>query len=124
MYYKAKLFKDENVADLIMKALGPKEQKSLGRQVRNFDEEKWANFREVIVKTINIEKFRQCSYPRNALMETKGTLIVEASPSDVIWGIGLGMTDERIFDPQQWRGKNLLGKILTNIRLRFEREQI
>jgi ribA/ribD-fused uncharacterized protein len=122
MYHKALLFKDADTADLILKALGPKEQKVLGRRVRNFDEERWTRFREIIVKTINIYKFKQCRHPRNVLLDTKGTLIVEASPLDVIWGIGLSDTDERRFYPHMWRGQNLLGKILTQIRLRFERE--
>ena len=61
-------------------------------------------------------KFAQNATLRQALLDTVGTELVEASPFDRIWGIGLAATDARATDPSQWRGQNLLGKILTRVR--------
>lgn len=116
MYGKAVLFGDEAVAASILASAAPRAHKALGRQVRGFEEQRWRQERERIVYEGNHAKFTQNAHLLQALLATAGTELVEASPTDVIWGVGLTEDDPRIQDPAQWRGQNLLGKVLTRLR--------
>lgn len=116
MHGKAKLFGDAEIAAKILAADHPKQHKALGRKVRDFDDVTWRGAREAIVAAGSRAKFTQNAELRALLLATAGTMLVEASPYDRIWGIGLAATDARAQDPKQWRGQNLLGKILTALR--------
>ncbi|MFT3694998.1 MAG: NADAR family protein [Kofleriaceae bacterium] len=116
MYGKAVLFGDAAVGKEILAATHPKQHKALGRKVANFDDAKWKANREQIVAVGSRAKFTQNADLLKLLLETKGTELVEASPYDRIWGIGLAATSEHANDPTKWRGQNLLGKILTKLR--------
>lgn len=116
MYHKALLFKDFVSAQQILKANHPSEQKELGDTVLNVDEALWANQREAIVYQANKLKFMQNGSLLKALLETAGTELVAASPDDCIWGIGWRASDPEAQDPSQWRGLNLLGQTLTQLR--------
>jgi ribA/ribD-fused uncharacterized protein len=116
MYGKAILFDDAEIAEQILAAAAPRQHKALGRKVRNFSDAVWKANREAIVHDGSRAKFTQNPELRQALLDTAGTDLVEASPFDRIWGIGLSATDPRAENPSQWRGQNLLGKILTRVR--------
>ncbi|MBN1207220.1 MAG: NADAR family protein [Myxococcaceae bacterium] len=116
MYGKAVLFGDLEVAERILASTSPKTHKALGRKVRGFDEQVWRGERERIVYEGNRAKFTQNAELLAALLATAGTELVEASPMDRIWGVGLSAEDPRIQDPSRWRGQNLLGKVLTRLR--------
>ena len=116
MHGKALLFDDPAVAAEILAAATPREHKALGRKVHGFDEATWRAHRERIVLDGNRAKFTQNPAMLEALLATRGTELVEASPYDKIWGVGLSMEDPAIEDPSNWRGKNLLGRILTRLR--------
>jgi ribA/ribD-fused uncharacterized protein len=116
MFHKALLFNDTIRAKAIMDTNDCRKQKELGRQVENFDEEIWYNAAEDIVYSGNYAKFSQNQDIKEKLFSTKGTEIVEASPYDKIWGIGLSENDPLALDKSTWKGKNLLGKILTQVR--------
>lgn len=116
MYRKAKLFGDEGAAAAVLSTSDPGRQKALGRKVLGFDDETWTENRMSIVRTGVLEKFSQNPALHDALLATAGTELVEASLYDRVWGVGLGATDPRIKDRRQWRGENLLGKILTEVR--------
>lgn len=116
MHGKALLFGDAAVAAQIMDAGHPRTHKALGRKVAPYDETIWRANRERIVLDGNRAKFTQSPELLQALLATRGTELVEASPYDKIWGIGLAATDPRAQDPRKWRGQNLLGKILTALR--------
>lgn len=116
MHGKAVLFGDEEMAARILEAKTPKEHKALGRKVRGFDGARWERERERIVYEGNHAKFTQNPALLEALLATAGTELVEASPLDRIWGVGLSEEDPRIQDPATWRGLNLLGKVLTRLR--------
>jgi ribA/ribD-fused uncharacterized protein len=116
MHGKALLFGDAEMAAKILEADHPKLQKALGRKVRDFDDVVWRRERENIVMAGSRLKFTQDDDLRAQLLATAGTTLVEASPYDRIWGIGLSAKDPRAADPSQWRGKNLLGHILTRLR--------
>jgi len=116
MAEKARLFGDDETLKEIMKAEHPADQKRLGRQVKNFDLATWNKNAKDIVYRGNKAKFTQNPEMREKLFETAGTTLVEASPKDKIWGIGLGVKDKRIHDRETWQGTNWLGEILTKLR--------
>lgn len=116
MYHKALLFKDSATAREILEADHPKTQKALGRKVVGFTDDLWKKHREDIVYQGNYHKFTQNPELKKILLATAGKTLVEASPYDRIWGIGLKEGDPRAMDPNQWRGMNLLGQILTRLR--------
>lgn len=119
MYCKAKLFGDESTAMKILEAPHPRVQKALGRAVVGFDDEKWVARRRQIVEYGCYAKFSQNEALRGVLLTTGDTLLVEASPYDRIWGIGLAANDPRALDPSKWKGQNLLGQALTQVRERL-----
>lgn len=116
MHQKAVLFGDAEAAERILEARHPREQKSLGRAVRHFDAARWNGAARDIVFAGNWAKFTQNDGLRDALTATRGTTLVEASPNDTIWGIGLAETDPRALDRSTWRGTNWLGQVLTAVR--------
>ena len=116
MHGKALLFRDTVTAAKILAAAHPRQHKALGRKVTPFDDAVWKRERMTIVRAGSHAKFTQNPALLQKLLATAGTVLVEASPYDKIWGIGLAATDPRAKDPAQWRGQNLLGKILTELR--------
>ncbi len=121
MYAKAMLFQDKETGQKILATGDPAEHKRLGREVRNYVDEVWVAKREAIVAVGSREKYSQNPAMLEMLLSTAGTLLVEASPYDRIWGIGLAMNDPRALDPTQWRGENRLGKTLDRVRDYFLR---
>lgn len=121
MFQKASLFQDVATAKEILELpyRNPHDYKKLGRKVQNFDPQMWDNMKIGIVLQGCLLKFSQNAHLKEALMATKGTVLVEASPYDKIWGIKIGPNDPRRFDARQWRGENLLGFILTEVRRRL-----
>jgi ribA/ribD-fused uncharacterized protein len=119
MAAKARLFGDEHTAQAILAAPTPAEAKQLGRLVRGFDEARWAEARFRLVVAGNAAKFEQDPDLRAYLLETGQRVLVEASPVDPVWGIGLNRTDERATDPSRWPGLNLLGFALMETRARL-----
>jgi len=126
MYCKAKLFDDSNAAERVLRTKAPSSQKLIGRNVAGFNDAKWELFREGVVFSGNFAKFSQNLDLRDLLLATGSTTIVEASPKDTIWGVGLAEDDERIVDQLKWRGANLLGKALMRVRacLMAERQAV
>lgn len=116
MWGKARLFGDERAAAKIVAAGHPQEAKNLGRTITGFDEDAWVASRLEIVTAGNVEKFRQNPDLLAFLLGTRERMLVEASPVDRIWGIGLAATDEKAQDPAKWRGLNLLGEALMAAR--------
>lgn len=116
MYHKALLFGDAEIAEQIMATANTGKQKALGRNVKNFSQEKWENQCKQIVYDGNFAKFTQNKELLKHLLKTKGTTLVEASPVDFVWGIGLAEDDPRAKNRNQWMGKNWLGEVLTELR--------
>lgn len=116
MWEKALMFNDILAASMIMATKDPKEQKAIGRKIRGYDEELWSVDRAGIVYNILLEKFSQNPDLLKALKDTGETELVEASPIDKIWGIGLAADDPKAQDKNTWNGLNLLGRVLTAVR--------
>jgi ribA/ribD-fused uncharacterized protein len=119
MAEKAKLFGDNEILEEIMKPIHPKAQKALGRKIKNFNENVWNKHARPIVYIGNEAKFLQNPDLLVKLLKTKGTTLVEASPYDSIWGIGLAVEDPLALDRATWRGTNWLGEVLTTLREDF-----
>nr|WP_312896650.1 NADAR family protein [Nonomuraea endophytica] len=119
MAQKARLFGDEEAFTRILAAPHPKAAKDLGQKVRGFDEATWVDHRFEIVTAGNVAKFGQDSTLREYLLGTGSRVLVEASPRDRIWGIGLAADDDRAASPSQWLGLNLLGFALMEARGRL-----
>lgn len=116
MYHKALTFDDHDTAHKIIIASHPADQKALGRKVKNFNPDTWNKVARKIVYQGCFYKFTQNPDAVNYLVSTDGTLLVEASPTDVIWGIGIGGYDDLRYDPNNWKGSNWLGEVLTRLR--------
>lgn len=116
MYAKAMLFQDLDCANAILATSSAKMQKNLGKKVTNFDDNIWNIHKKEIVFKGNFAKFSQNAELKTYLLSTKGKVLAEASPYDKIWGIGLSMGDEMRFNMTKWRGQNLLGEVLMQVR--------
>ncbi|WP_444946014.1 NADAR family protein [Microbulbifer sp. VTAC004] len=116
MYKKAILFGDIKTADNILKEENPSEQQRLGRAVLGYESKTWDQHKLGVVWTANYLKFTQHEDLKERLLETNNKILAESSPHDLIWGIGLSSDDNRILNPDNWTGKNLLGEILMSIR--------
>lgn len=122
MAEKARLFADEQIEKQILVANTPNEAKGLGRKVRGFDEAKWKESCFDIVVRGNTAKFSQNPRIKAWLLKTAPLILVESSPVDPIWGIGLHRDDAAARDPAQWNGTNFLGFALTLVRDRLLNE--
>ncbi len=115
MAMKAQVFNDEDAYEKIMATKDPRKQKAIGRKVRNFDPTEWGKVAKEYVYIANLKKFEDNPL-REILLATGDLEIVEASPYDKIWGIGMGEDDPDRFDKTKWRGTNWLGEVLMQVR--------
>ena len=116
MWCKAWLFGDMEKASEILASEYPKEQKALGREVGGYDEIMWKAMRMQVVYMVLKAKFTQSDYYKTKLLETGVSKMVEASPYDKIYGIGLSEEKARMVPENQWPGKNLLGRLMTKLK--------
>lgn len=116
MHRKALLFGDAAAAEAILAAGDPGEAKAIGRAVRNYDEALWNGVRQIVVYRGLLAKFRQNAGLGARLLATGDGILAECAVHDQIWGIGLPMGDERRWDRLAWRGQNLLGFTLMQVR--------
>jgi hypothetical protein len=116
MAEKARLFGDQQTRRAILAATKPGAAKALGRSVFGFDDSHWERHRFDIVVAGSVAKFGQNAELAAYLAETGDKVLVEASPVDRIWGIGLAADDPRAQNPQEWQGLNLLGFALMRAR--------
>jgi ribA/ribD-fused uncharacterized protein len=116
MAKKATLFNDNEILERIIQVNSPAEAKKLGREVRNYVDSVWLENRYEIVRQGSFHKFSQNLDLRTFLMNTKERILVEASPVDAIWGIGMAGDHKDIHNPEKWQGLNLLGFALMEVR--------
>ena len=116
MAEKARIFGDGETLEKILAAKLPRKIKALGREVKGFDGKKWDGVKFEVVVRGNMAKFSQNQALLSFLLGTGDAMLVEASPKDCIWGVGLKESDRDILDPAKWKGENLLGKALMEVR--------
>lgn len=124
MAEKSRLFKDDDILQEIITVDHPHTAKKLGRNVKNFTSEIWDAHRFQIVVKGNYEKFSQNKNLKKFLLNTQDRILVEASPRDRIWGIGMGQSNEKALNPNLWRGQNLLGYALMVVRDQISDENL
>jgi len=120
MAYKAKLFGDESMFIVIANSQNPREVKKFGREIGNFDQQLWDANKFQIVVDGNYAKFSQNPELKEFLLNTSDDIIVEASPYDTIWGIGMLSGNADANDPRKWKGENLLGFALMEVRSKLK----
>ncbi|MGG5209387.1 NADAR family protein [Chryseobacterium sp. MIQD13] len=113
---KARLFNDQEILEQVLRSETPNNAKSLGRKVKNFDPKVWDEHKYGIVKKANQLKFSQNLKFKDFLLSTNDKILIEASPYDKIWGIGMLESDPKAKDPLLWEGENLLGFALMEVR--------
>ncbi len=122
MWEKAVFFGDMATAELILKTPEPRENKALGRNVKDFDVKRWSEVSYQIMIDVNLAKYDQNLILKDAILSTEDKTIVEASPHDRIWGIGLYWNNDDCLDEAKWRGTNLLGKALMEVRKTLKKQ--
>lgn len=123
MYFKALCFKDYKTAkEIYDNGENPDKCRQLGRKVMFYNDEVWSQIRYQLFYDLNFQKYSQDKKLKEKLLDKKfdGKIFVEASPIDRIWGVGLDENNPLIDDESNWRGKNYLGKIITEIRIKLK----
>ena len=124
MFKKATLFGDEIAAQKILKSADPAVAKSVGRKINNFDQDVWHHSRDGFMRTAIHAKFTQNSELCEFLQNTGDAILVEASPYDNYWGAGHSFADSQLWDPSQWKGSNMLGTLLSELREIIKQSQM
>jgi ribA/ribD-fused uncharacterized protein len=124
MAEKARLFGDDGTLARILAARTPADAKQLGREVQNYVDDRWAGVRLEAVVRGNVAKFTAHADLQAFLLGTGERILVEAAPRDTVWGIGLGAANPRARNPREWRGQNLLGFALTEVRRQLRAARI
>lgn len=123
MAMKAKTFGDHETLQLILKEKNPRKQKALGRLVKNFKPKEWELLAKDYVYTANLAKFSD-PLLKDLLLNTSNKIIVEASPEDCLWGIGLSPDNPDRFDIAKWKGTNWLGEVLMQVRDVLKKQEV
>ena len=116
MITKAVMMDDESTFQKLLQTSSPSYCKKLGREVQNFNQEKWSSNLEQIAFSILYDKFNSNQNLKKLLLETNNSILVEASKHDTIWGIGIDIRNKDIYDQTKWKGSNILGNTLMKVR--------
>lgn len=119
MFYKALHFKDNESMEKIKNETNPYKAKQLGRLVKGYVDSEWDSVRYKYMLKVNMAKYTQNSNLFDSLINTKDLILCEANGKDPIWGCGLYADNDKILDSSNWKGQNLLGKVLMEIREYF-----
>ena len=119
MWKKAVTFADNEIAEQILNSDEPKIVKTLGRQVKGFNPNVWDKVKVDIMTSAVSAKFFQDADCNECIKLFPTQKFVEGSPTDTIWGVGVHYQDKNIFDETKWRGQNLLGHVLDEVRDRI-----
>lgn len=123
MYEKAQTFGDQGIAEKIMETDEAGKIKRLGRAVKNYQETIWNGVRQIRIYEGLLAKFGQNQELLKKLLDTNDAILAECAVRDLVWGIGLSMKDEKRFDLKEWKGQNLLGYALMEVRRKLASEE-
>ncbi|KAF2153720.1 DUF1768-domain-containing protein [Myriangium duriaei CBS 260.36] len=123
MVQKARIFGDSEAEQQMLATDDPETQRDLGRKVKGYDGKIWDQHKSRVVEDGNYHKFtktRHDALMKVKLLATGDRELVEASPTDRIWGVGFAV-DEAGQNRDKW-GLNLLGKAIMMVRDRLREE--
>ncbi len=124
MWCKARHFGDVQSCIQILEAESPREAKQLGRGVKNFDGASWDKAKYGYMVEVLVAKFKQNPQLKKVLLETQDRTLIEGSPVDQIWGVGIHWQDINCLNESKWKGENLLGKALMDVRTIILKESV
>ena len=116
MHQKAITFDDIDIAKQILETDDVSKVKALGRAVHNYNDAIWNGIRQIVVYKGLLAKFSQNKDLKEKLLSTGNNILAEAARTDSVWGIGISIKANARFDMNKWRGKNLLGFALMQVR--------
>jgi len=116
MYEKCMFFNQPEMAMQCIEETNPTKVKKIGRSIPNFEQDKWNKFSFDVMYKICLQKFQGNEEAKKELIDSGDKVLVEASPYDKIWGVGLSELDDRILQEEYWEGENRLGKVLMKVR--------
>jgi hypothetical protein len=117
MFLKAVYFHDtETAEEIVNNGQIPRTAKDLGRKIKGYNEEEWAKVREHMMYNAIMLKFQSSEELKQKLIDTYPKTLVEGTPMDPVWGVMIKWDDDRILDEKNWKGQNLLGKVLMDVR--------
>lgn len=116
MFEKACLFQDFEMAKKMLKTKSPYSVKKMGREVKDFDQTTWDSYKYSIMFNANYHKYTQDETLKQKLLATEDKILAETSANDKVWGIGMSSDDPDLLDTDKWRGQNLLGQVLMDLR--------
>ena len=119
MSEKAKMFGDQAALERLSVSQHPGQAKAIGRSVEGYDDDRWSEARGEVAVAGNLAKFDQNPDLRAFLAATGERVLVEASPTDLVWGIGRAANDPGSDHAESWLGENLLGFVLMEVRTRL-----
>jgi ribA/ribD-fused uncharacterized protein len=122
MFEKCMFFEQYEMAEKCIKETDPKKVKEIGRSIPNFDKDRWDKVSFDKMYNICYSKYNFNKIAREELLNTGDKILVEASPWDLIWGVGLSKNDDNILQEENWKGENRLGKVLMKIRKTIRNE--
>jgi hypothetical protein len=120
MWEKAVYFNDILKSNEILKEFNPRRTKQLGREVKNFNTEDWLKVSFNYMVDVNYAKWTSNDKLQSLLLSTDNKILVEASPYDTIWGIGLHLEDDDVLNEKNWKGTNWLGESLMKVRKKIK----
>ncbi len=121
MHQKAITFDDKDIAKQILETDDVSKVKALGRAVHNYNDAIWNGVRQIVVYKGLLAKFSQNEDLKEKLLSTRNKILAEAARTDSVWGIGISIKDNARFDMNKWRGKNLLGFALMQVRKELQK---
>ncbi len=116
MAEKARLFGDKETLEKIMAATVQGKIKALGREVKNFDQAEWDKCKHTIVLTGNFQKFLQNPELKDFLLRTGDKIWWRPAPGTGSGASAWARPTKTRKIPPPWRGKNLLGFALMEVR--------
>ena len=116
MYQKCMIFGDHQCAEKILATDDTKLQQALGREAKGYISDVWVGIRQIILRRALLAKFTQNEDLKKKLLDTGDCWLVECARTDKIWACGIRLDDDRRFDAANWRGQNILGFTLMDVR--------
>lgn len=116
MYKKCMQFGDREAANAVMATHSPAKQQAIARKAKGYNDVVWKGLRQPVAMRGLFEKFKQSPNLLEQLLETRDSYLVECAVSDRSWACGISLYDDARFNLANWKGSNILGFALMEVR--------